>query len=69
MPSCTKFELNIECVNAAFDENTGAETARILRELADKIEFSYNGRLPDEYPVWDYNGNRVGVGRFYRGHN
>lgn len=68
MTACTKFELSIECGNAAFiDNGTGIETARILRELADKIEMSYNGRMPDEYYPRDENGNNVGKARFYIG--
>lgn len=68
MASTTKFELSIDCGNAAFDDNgTGCETARILRELADRIERSYNGILPDDYILRDDNGNRSGMARFYKG--
>lgn len=41
--------------NAAFEGNESGETARILRELADKIE---SGRLPET--LLDVNGNAVG---------
>jgi len=68
MATCTKFEMRIQCDNAAFEDNgTGLETARILRQLADQIERGYNGRMPDEYYPRDDNGNCVGVARFYIG--
>lgn len=51
------FKLSIECDNAAFDDNIPAEIARILRELADKMEFRDN--VPP-WPLHDINGNRVG---------
>lgn len=56
------FQLTINTDGSAFcDEETGdhapgAEIARILRRLADRIEFG--GWL--EEPVFDINGNRVG---------
>lgn len=51
--------VQIETTNDAFFDDRGAETARILRELADKIE---NGA--DEVMLRDYNGNRVGTAEF-----
>ncbi len=55
------FDLNINTANAAFteDENgvgAGYEVARILRELAEKIEYQSSGKGS----VQDYNGNTVG---------
>lgn len=47
--------ITIRTVNAAFDGQESFEVARILRELADKIE---NGQEPNS--VMDYNGNKVG---------
>ena len=51
--------LNLESYNAAFSDEDGEdadyETARILREIADKIEYGYTSGYPT-----DYNGNRVG---------
>lgn len=41
--------------NAAFEDNTAEETARILRKLADKIENDEPVRT-----LWDINGNIVG---------
>ncbi len=56
------FRLSINTGNAAFDDNGPAyELARILRELADRID----GRacLPDEVTLYDINGNRVGLAK------
>lgn len=51
------FDLHIETGNAAFDEgNAHLEVARILRELAKKIEQSEFM----EHKLYDINGNRVG---------
>jgi hypothetical protein len=55
------FKLEIRTANVAFDEeegNAGPELARILRELADRVE----GGVPtgDNASVRDVNGNRVG---------
>lgn len=52
-------ELTIEMSldNAAFADDPAPEIARILRQLADKLE----GRgIDDEILLWDINGNRVG---------
>jgi hypothetical protein len=54
------FDLSIETNNAAFSDGAMYEIARILRELADKIEHSE----VEDYPyinLRDYNGNIVGV--------
>ena len=65
-----KFKLSIDCGNSAFDENQNAETARILRELADRIEREQTARLPDDFWISDCNGNRVGKAVFfYAGRN
>ena len=48
------FKIEFETGNAAFDEE-GYEIARILREVADKIEA---GRYVES--VVDLNGNRIG---------
>ena len=64
---CTKFKLSAICANAAFSESPAMETARILRDLADRIEAEHCGRLPDEYRLRDINGNVVGDARFYLG--
>lgn len=54
--------ITIDTDNAAFEgDNVGAETARILRDLADKVEYTnfvstYDRRLA----LRDINGNTVG---------
>ena len=56
----TTFKLTLEMSNAAFvDAGEANELARILRELADRLEDSplVDG---DEYRLRDYNGNTVG---------
>lgn len=48
--------IQIETNNAAFDEGENIETARILRGLADAIEYN-----PDNFiALRDINGNTVG---------
>jgi hypothetical protein len=49
------FNVKISTGNAAFEDNAGTELARILRELADKLD---NGETTGI--LRDYNGNRVG---------
>lgn len=53
------FNLSIETENAAFEESPAAEIARILRDVAARLD-RYG--LPDAEgrPVNDANGNRVG---------
>lgn len=50
-----KFILEISCDNAAFTDDPGAETARILRRAAEIVE---NGG--EDSRLADFNGNRVG---------
>ena len=54
--------IKIDCDNAAFTECDDAtyETARILRELADKIEGHPHFSPGFELPLRDSNGNDVG---------
>jgi hypothetical protein len=49
------FAISIDCSNAAFEDS--GEISRILRNLADRFE---NGDIPDELPIYDLNGNKVG---------
>lgn len=51
-----QYIIKIKTDNAAFDGDTGPETARILRELADRFESGY-------VPLYllDINGNKVGT--------
>ncbi|KXS55004.1 MAG: hypothetical protein AWU57_600 [Marinobacter sp. T13-3] len=51
------FTLTIKTDNAAFEE-PAQEVARMLRELADRID--RDSELPDVLPLRDLNGNRVG---------
>jgi hypothetical protein len=52
-----KINITIECNNAAFENTPEVETARILRELARKVE---QLGLNDNIPLIDMNGNKVG---------
>lgn len=52
-------KISIETGNSAFDDYPGTECARILRQLADRIDGI--GRDRDESGfLYDFNGNRVG---------
>jgi hypothetical protein len=52
-------KIQIETSNAAFEEP--GEVARILRELADKLDGATNeGGMINNQPIRDINGNRVG---------
>lgn len=55
----TTFNLSLEMDNAAFDDDAALELARILRELADRIE---QDGLDSGEPIRlrDVNGNTVG---------
>ncbi len=60
--------VTIETGNAAFHEVDGAkgiEVARILRDLADRVEEQGCPAVGEFYTVRDFNGNAVGtaVGR------
>ena len=50
------FQVSIKTINAAFDGEPGHEVARMLREIADKVDEGFRN---DGY-VRDYNGNTVG---------
>ena len=53
------FTIKIDCDNAAFEECTGVEVARIIRDAAERID----GRPLCEgnsQPLRDVNGNTVG---------
>lgn len=59
----TMFKLSFSTDNAAFSgDDRALETARILREIADKLE---DGR--ENGVAMDYNGNRVGEWEFEDG--
>jgi hypothetical protein len=52
-------KLTIECGNAAFEDMPGAEVARILRAVADKVEGVRNGDR-ESGVCRDINGNFAG---------
>lgn len=54
-----EFKLAINCDNPAFD-NASSEVARILRELADRIDGHPHFSAGHSQPVMDANGNEVG---------
>jgi hypothetical protein len=60
MSKVLRFKLIFDMENAAFDPTPEREAARILRELADRVEVSGCGDM-SEYVVRDVNGNRVGI--------
>lgn len=51
------FKLHFDTDNAAFSDDPANEAARILREIADKLE---RGESLGGGPIRDANGNRVG---------
>lgn len=57
-----KYHVEIECDNAAFEDDRDAEIARILRDLAKHVERGDG----DERRLHDSNGNWVGYGAFYK---
>jgi hypothetical protein len=54
-----RFALTINCTNAAFDDDPRPEIARILRELADRLDGGIT-----QGGVHDVNGNTVGTFTF-----
>lgn len=56
------FTIHIECDNDSFAEDKGEEVARILREVAMKIEDGYTTCYLN-----DSNGNSVGMAEFKYG--
>jgi hypothetical protein len=56
-----KFELKIECDNDAFGDWPGIEVARILRDVANRVDGDAEGTHGG---VRDANGNTVGEWRF-----
>jgi hypothetical protein len=53
-----QFRITINCDGAAFEENSAMEVARILRNIAQSVE--WNGFPDYAAPVVDTNGNTVG---------
>lgn len=54
-----KAHISIMMDNAAFDSHSGEELARILRNLADRIDCDQLEE-DDRYGLMDFNGNKVG---------
>lgn len=54
-----KCTIEFQMDNAAFEDNSGAEAARILRELADEVEH-YEVEIGIDGTVHDINGNVIG---------
>jgi hypothetical protein len=53
-----KFTIQIDCDNAAFEDDIGTELSRILRGVAANVESS--DIRPSKVPVRDANGNTCG---------
>jgi hypothetical protein len=60
MSKSITFRLNLDCDNAAFeDDNLHHEIARCLREVADSVEAG--GDMSKHLNIRDINGNIVGT--------
>jgi hypothetical protein len=55
-----KATITVTMDNAAFEDRQSCETARILRELADKLD-SHTVRHLDGTKLYDTDGNAVGT--------
>lgn len=54
------YTLRVEMDNDAFAKNPGLELARILREIADRVD-GYSFQHPTTFfPIRDANGNKCG---------
>lgn len=56
-----RFRLSCTTDNAAFEDDRGAEIARILRKVADACERGGYSPSDDPYNLHDVNGNKVGA--------
>lgn len=61
------FKLEIDTGNAAFDDTPASELARILRDLAHRLECEGAPPRGDSFALRDFNGNRVGRAWISRG--
>jgi len=61
-----KFKIEIDCSNAAFDEDAAAECASILEDVARRLREALDDLriIGTDNPVFDTNGNRVGTYKF-----
>lgn len=55
-----QFTLTIKMDNAAFEESNSDELARILSNLAGRLDESRSREIGDGEYIHDVNGNRVG---------
>lgn len=55
-----KLTITIESDNDAFAPHPGVELARILRDVARKIENQNAAQVASTWPLYDVNGNFVG---------
>jgi hypothetical protein len=60
-----RLSLTIDCEGAAFEDSANAELARILGDLADRIEQAISDDIvqPEGLSLFDVNGNRCGSAR------
>ena len=56
-----KVIIEIHCDNAAFEDNMVDEVQRILRSAGEKFADLVEDDEPNERPLRDSNGNRVGT--------
>jgi len=54
-------KITINTDNAAFEDSRELELARILFDVAEKIQSGYLWPTPHGYPLRDLNGNTVGT--------
>lgn len=55
-----RMQIHFDLDNAAFDESPCGEVARILRDLADRMELG----ISDVTKISDTNGNRIGQAEY-----
>jgi hypothetical protein len=60
LEGATTFKLSINMENDAFAENPGEEVARILRDVANRVEGHPHFSKGHSQPLRDANGNTVG---------
>lgn len=57
----TRMQIHFDLNNAAFDESPCGEVARILRDLANRMEDG----IFDVTKISDLNGNRIGQAEYF----
>jgi plasmid stabilization system protein ParE len=62
-----KLKIEIVMDNAAFQEAAAQEVQQILNDMIERLADNPKGGLmPDKFPLFDVNGNRVGEARVTR---